>query len=294
MLMVVALHASGLWLGGDVTSVNWRIANAVNSACRPAVPFFFMMTGYLLYRSVPLPFATYLRKRLWRIVPSFLFFTGFALAYRVGLGEHLGVDAAWQWLIVPSFYHLWFFYAIAFVYVGVWFLRPTKVTPAVGALGCFGLLCYLGWRGESYAAYLLYAVAGYYLGVAQLSGRAAMLTMAIGTVSLAWICVETISVSMMVGHLDQRWYEYASLPVVIASFALFYAARYYMRTVSHLVMERAAAASLFVYCGHPFIIDALARWCHLPDYLDAAPGILFLTIFCSTALTGVYWCYPHD
>lgn len=40
MFMVIALHASGLWQYGGINTLNWNMANVINSFSRPAVSFF--------------------------------------------------------------------------------------------------------------------------------------------------------------------------------------------------------------------------------------------------------------
>ncbi|WP_341679035.1 acyltransferase family protein [Niveibacterium sp. SC-1] len=285
MLMVVALHSSGLWLtGSDVTSANWRFANAINSACRPAVPFFFMLSGYLICRGASMPFAVYARKRLWRIGPAFLLATGLALSYRAATGEHLGVSVLWSWITTPQFYHLWFFYPLAFVYVGLWLLRPTaSAEPVPGIFVCFALICILDWRGESFAAFLLYAFAGYFIAATARSRQMSVLATLAGVVMLMWVYVATARVSAAAGHLDQQWYRYTSLPVVAASFLLFFAMRHLLDEIRiPRVVERASAASLLVYCGHPFIIDAISRrFPALVPEIGAPTGIALLVVVCA-------------
>ncbi|UEP18736.1 putative O-acyltransferase [Shewanella phage vB_Sb_QDWS] len=261
MTMVIALHASGLWLIGSMSSVDWRIANAVNSACRPSVPIFFMLSGYLLCRGKPMSFLTYARKRIARIAPAFFLATGFALIYRqFYIGEHLSIASAWQWIYIPQFYHLWFFYTIAFVYVALWVVKPNAIRPITGSIVCFALIFAMDWRGESFAAFLFYALAGYFLGTAPRSRRAPMLFIPAAVIMLAIVYAETASASNQAGHLDQTWYRYTSLPVVTASFLLFYSARNMLSTLSaSAIVERVSFASLFVYCAHPFVIDALTR-----------------------------------
>ncbi|WP_080427770.1 acyltransferase [Burkholderia ubonensis] len=260
MSMVIALHASGLWLTGPMSSVDWRIANAVNSACRPSVPFFFMISGYLLCRSKPMSFPAYARKRITRIALAFFIATGFALIYRIFTGEHLGVASSWEWISTPQFYHLWFFYTIAFVYVGLWIMRPNGVNPVTGTIACFAVIFILDRRGESFAAFLLYAMAGYFIGIAPRSKRTAMLFVPVGVIMLAIVYAETASISSKAGHLDQTWYRYTSTPVAAASFLLFYSIRNLLSTPPiSAIIQHISSASLFIYCAHPFLIDYFIR-----------------------------------
>jgi surface polysaccharide O-acyltransferase-like enzyme len=287
MLMVVALHASGLWLYSGMNTLDWSIANAINSFSRPAVPFFFMITGYLLCTSKPLPFIEFMRKRFSRIAPSFIFVTAFALLYRTLKGESIALNVLWQMFYTPQFYHLWFFYAISIVYLGIWLFRPSSNSPVSGAVGCLAL--------ETLSAYIFYAMAGYYIGNIPKYRFAPAASIVVGIACLTFIAMATKKLSFQSGAVNQFWYEYTSIPVVLGSFSLFYGLRYLLDSFKpSKLIEYLSAASLFVYCFHPFIIDAgYAKFPQLFVGQSTATGVLSVVVFCVVSLTAIYtlWGY---
>jgi surface polysaccharide O-acyltransferase-like enzyme len=301
MFMVIALHASGLWQYGAINTLNWNMANVVNSFSRPAVPFFFMITGYLLCTSNPLPFMQYMRKRFYRIVPLFILVTLFSILYRTLRGESIPVNVLWQMLYTPQFYHLWFFYAISIVYLALWLFKPSSNSPVAGALGCMALIFIIGgslaqfissWaiRMETVSAYFFYAMAGYYIGQIPKYRFAPVVSILFGIMCLAFVAVATKRLSLQSGVTNQLWYEYTSMPVVLGSLSLFYGLRYFLDlyTPSKLV-EYLSAASLFVYCFHPFIIDAgHAIFPHLFIWNSAVIGIFSVVVICVFLLTTIY------
>jgi surface polysaccharide O-acyltransferase-like enzyme len=301
MFMVVALHASGLWFYSGMNTFDWNMANAINSFTRPAVPFFFMITGYLLCGSKQLPFIDYMRKRFSRILPSFIFVTVFAILYRMSKGESFALNVLWQMIYTPQFYHLWFFYAISIVYLGVWLFRPSSNSPVAGALGCLALIFIIGgslaqfvsgWtiRMETLSAYIFYAMAGYYIGRIPKYRFAPSASLVVGIACLVFIALATRKLSLQSGSINQFWYEYTSFPVVVGSFFLFYGLRHVLDSFKpSKAVEYMSSASLFVYCFHPFIIDAgYARYPQLFNGQSSATGVLSVVLFCVLVLTLIY------
>lgn len=279
MIMVIALHSLGPWLlNTPIASGEWSAANALDSLSRPSVPLFFMLSGYLLSKGGPLPWVTYFRMRIMRIGPAFLVTTAFAVAYRARHGEQFDSAILWQWLVSPQFYHLWFFYALAFVYVALWVVKPSPISPLSGALCCLGLTILAGGglahfttgyliRYEEFLVYFFYALGGHYVANIRLSKRAAALCFAATVGFVAAIFLLTRGVSLAAGQLDQQYYGYGSVAVVCASFSLFYGLRNLFEgwhappTINVL-----SASSLAIYCGHPFIIDTVMR--RVPDLMQ--------------------------
>ncbi|MFJ3259950.1 acyltransferase [Pseudomonas sp. NPDC086581] len=303
MFLVVALHASGIWLFGNIESFNWSFANVVNSVGRPAVPFFFMISGYLLCGSKQLPFKVFFKKRFNRIFPSFAFVTAFALLYRYVNGEEFAFRVLWDWVYNPQYYHLGFLYALCMVYLGIWLVRPSSdsINPLAGAIGCLCFILIVGGgiaqhergealRMETYAGYLFYAFAGYFLGKIPRSWSAVIASAALGFMSLAFIVIQTYSLSLQTGSLNQFWYGYMSMPVILGSFFLFYASRHIfdLWAPSKFVLIL-SNASLFVYCFHPFIIDVFLRNVKSGVLLEnALLGMAAIVIFCVGVLTFIY------
>ncbi|MCW0144699.1 acyltransferase family protein [Escherichia coli] len=112
-LMVVMIHTTTWYVTNahSVSPVTWDIANVLNSASRVSVPLFFMISGYLfLANAAP--------SRAISCVSAYVcFYSAIALLY-IALFTSINVELALKNLLQkPVFYHLWFFFAIAVIYL---------------------------------------------------------------------------------------------------------------------------------------------------------------------------------
>ena len=113
-LMVVMIHTTTWYITNaqSVSSVNWDLANILNSASRVSVPLFFMISGYLFFgeRSAQ-------SRHFLRIALCLLFYSAVALLY-ITLFTSINAGLSLKNLLQkPVFYHLWFFFAIAVIYL---------------------------------------------------------------------------------------------------------------------------------------------------------------------------------
>ncbi len=96
----------------SVSPVTRDIANVLNSASRVSVPLFFMISGYLFFgeRSAQ-------PRHFLRIGLCLFFYSAIALLY-IALFTSINMELALKNLLQkPVFYHLWFFFAIAVIYL---------------------------------------------------------------------------------------------------------------------------------------------------------------------------------
>jgi len=137
-LMVVLLHVSAQ--NYHAFGPRWSAALVLDSLVRASVPIFFMLSGAtLLYRDESL--GAFFRKRVLRIVPPLIFWSGFYLAWLA----YNGVDVGnWVVRIVsgPTMYHLWYFYAALGIYTVVPAMR-VFVKGAPPAVFAYVLLAWL-------------------------------------------------------------------------------------------------------------------------------------------------------
>ena len=127
-VQVVFLHTSApLLYNFNTIDLNWWWAgNIIDSATRPCVPLFFMLSGMLLLgREEPL--SLFLKKRLGRILIPFL---TWALIYlfifndkKSGSVVDIGVSFFIKFINGPVYYHYWFMYMIILLYLLTPFLR---------------------------------------------------------------------------------------------------------------------------------------------------------------------------
>jgi surface polysaccharide O-acyltransferase-like enzyme len=304
MVMVVALHSSGPWLSHTpIASLNWELANAIESATRISVPLFFMLSGYLLSKGDALPWIVYFRKRLMRIAPAFIAATIFAVAFNAMTdGGPPGPSVLWQWLIEPQYYHLWFFYALVIVYLLLWVARPPQIEPIPAALCCLALIIISGgWlkhytvgyviHAEEFLTYYLFALGGHYLGQVPRSKKIGIICMIVAIALATFVYFRTSSLSLEQGHVVQRYYDYFSIPVECASFAFFYGFRSLVGDARAPSWVNAISiASLSVYCWHPFLISTVLY--NVPDYTQrvfSVIGIAGFVVASLVTITALSW-----
>ena len=113
-LMVVMIHTTTWYVTNahSISSVNWDIANILNSASRVSVPLFFMISGFLFFgeRSAQ-------PRHFTRIAACLGFYSAVALLY-ITLFTSINAGVSLKYLLQkPVFYHLWFFFAIIVIYL---------------------------------------------------------------------------------------------------------------------------------------------------------------------------------
>ncbi|WP_268606732.1 acyltransferase family protein, partial [Escherichia coli] len=83
-----------------------------NSLSRVSVPLFFMISGYLFFGEKSAG-----RRHFTRIICCILFYSAIALIY-IAAFTKIGFWPSLRGILQkPVFYHLWFFYAIAVIYL---------------------------------------------------------------------------------------------------------------------------------------------------------------------------------
>lgn len=115
MAMVVCLHCTGYFFPWGQINLSW----AVHTTSLPAVPLFFMCSGYLLLgRNASRAGYRYVLSKIWRVVRFCLIFTGvvYGLIYIFGDPDYSYTDIPrMTWLTHGDFFFLWFMFAYAFV-----------------------------------------------------------------------------------------------------------------------------------------------------------------------------------
>lgn len=128
MFLVVILHTTSpmLMAYGKVPDNYWLIADFYNALSRFGVPVFVMITGALLLNR-EYELGDFLKRRLWRIIPPFLFWSLVYVAY-AWYNEDITFTAnAWlntkivlHQLKYGASYHLWYVYML----IGLYFIIP--------------------------------------------------------------------------------------------------------------------------------------------------------------------------
>lgn len=125
MFLVILLHASNETLQASSVPVGyWWTAVVYKSAALVCVPLFVMLSGALLLQPAKLnePIRVFLKKRLSRIGLAFAFWSAIYLAWGffttgtpvtlINIGQGILFD-----LFTGAYYHFWFIYLIAGLYL---------------------------------------------------------------------------------------------------------------------------------------------------------------------------------
>ncbi|WP_417698524.1 acyltransferase, partial [Psychromonas sp.] len=124
--MVVFLHSASplLYKFNQLPLDYWLIANVYDSMVRVCVPLFFMVSGFLLLQKQE-PLGFYFSKRFKKLLVPIIFWSLFFILWKniVENGELPKFEQFYSLLLKPSYYHLWFLYALIGIYLFVPILR---------------------------------------------------------------------------------------------------------------------------------------------------------------------------
>lgn len=235
-MMVVMIHATTYYVtnGMAVGEHNWDIANVLNGMSRVSVPLFFMISGYLFFGEKSAG-----KKHFVRIGCCILFYSLIALVY-IAAFTKIGFWPSLRGMLQkPVFYHLWFFYAIAVIYLlsplisvkpvsrrylaGILVILAVIANPNTGAVtvGNAHLLpVNLYIYGDTFY-YLLYALAGRAIGMMDTGRPGISWLAALGfALSVALIVRGTKSQMFINGSFADTFYIYCGPLVFIAAVSL--------------------------------------------------------------------------
>ncbi|MEC5320425.1 acyltransferase [Brenneria populi subsp. brevivirga] len=271
-MMVVMIHSTAYYItaGGAPGDTHWDVANVLNSASRVCVPLFFMISGYLFFGA-----RSAQKKHFLRIGLCILFYSAVSLIYMALLTPINPLNAARYFLQKPIFYHLWFFYAIAVVYllsplinvkpVSGKYLAIFIVALAVVANPNTGRVDFAGVKllpvnlyvyGDTFY-YLLYALIGRALGMLEIPRRGAIAAIPAFIACVLLVAMGTKHHSMMSDNFNQTFYIYCGPLVFLAAVSLLMA---FKRYLNHRLLPGLALISrhsLAIYGFHALIIHYL-------------------------------------
>jgi len=182
-VMVIGIHVSAPVAHGYAAfdSWFWWAANWWDSFCRPSVPLFVMLSGFLLLgKDYPLP--DFLKRRFTRvIVPSLAWMLVYNLYNYFASGQPATLGEAGLRMVENRVhYHLWFIYLIVGLYLVYPIMRPWVKQASdrdflylfvLSAMASWGYkILYVFWNvnigiyWEFFCNNLGYFVLGFYLG----------------------------------------------------------------------------------------------------------------------------------
>lgn len=249
LVAVIMLHASAVLLAqyGKVPLADWFTADVFNAIVRFAVPVFVMITGALnLNRDYAL--SDFLKKRLFRIITPFLFWSLAYVSYS-WYNEEISFDNdTWtnvklvlHQLKYGSSYHLWYVYML----VGLYLIMPVLNKFIRAATEREILYFLLVWllvllfnqpylsrfkpvvEVRYFEGYIGYLVLGYYLTVKEFTQKHLQLLMLM--LFMALVVVITIGTYQLTAHsytTTTLFYEPLGPFIVCLSASIFLFFRY--------------------------------------------------------------------
>lgn len=294
-LMVVMIHTTTWYVTNahSVSPITWDIANILNSASRVSVPLFFMISGYLFFGERSAQPRNFLRIGL-----CLLFYSAVALLY-IALFTSINVEISLKNLLQkPVFYHLWFFFAIAVIYlvspliqvkhvggkmllvlivvIGI-IANPNTVPQKIDGFEWLPINLYI--NGDTFY-YILYGMLGRAIGMMDTQHKPlSWMSAALFIAGVFIISRGTLYELQWRGNFADTWYLYCGPIVFICAIALLTLVKNTLdtRTISGLGLI--SRHSLGIYGFHALIIHALrTSGIELKNW----PILDIIWIFCAT------------
>ena len=286
-IQVVFLHTSAP-LMYNFNTINldwWWTGNIIDSATRPCVPLFFMLSGMLLLgREEPL--SLFLKKRLGKIVIPFL---TWALIYLFMFNDKksvpavdLGISLFIKFINGPVYYHYWFMYMIILLYLITPFLRVYVSNAPSKNIEYFLFLWFLfsslnpllnkflhfyifGLKVDLLAGYLGYFILGHYLHSYNLRIKNNRHIWVLISIILITILITSLGTYFITknndGKLDTFFYGYLSPNIIIMSISIFMVFKNICSntllnkfTKLFRIIKYISSASFGIYLLHPLIL----------------------------------------
>ncbi len=293
-LMMISVHVSGpiaehfepydtLW---------WWTANTWDSICRPSVPLFVMLSGWLLFQKT-YEIGAFFKKRFSRVVvPGIVWGVIYLIFTNFWEGRPATFSEAGRMLLEgPTHYHLWFIYLIIGLYACYPFIAPwVRQASEREFLVFFGIAFFsvfvykildkmagiqMGFYLEFFSNQLIYFVGGYYLGQKRLGGpdgyleknipdwhfgRQKMLALSLALIAIGTsaTAVGTYFMGRGTGVFHPYFYDYLTPNVACSAVGWFLLFRHIFneRPASQLVSDF-AQASYGVYLCHVIALYVL-------------------------------------
>lgn len=283
MIMVIILHAAApiLYRLNKVPLTEWVTGNVYDSLMRACVPIFFMISGFLLL-SRDEPISDFLKKRASKIMIPLAFWSIFYLLWKIyfeGFKVSL-TSGLLNAIFTPTYFHLWFVYSIAGLYLAIPIIRKFTTSATNSQLFYFiaiwfftcSLLPIIEKNLHIKSKYDLFMFGGYlgYMILGQLLGRLQYRNIhAIAASFLILLCwgittTGTHYLSLSKGAFSDNYYGYFAPAVTLAAAAQFILFKHVFskfefseHSIPNRVIVSLSTLSFGIYLIHGFYLSAL-------------------------------------
>ena len=301
-ISVIFMHAASMPLRYGINK-NWYVTNFFTCLAFTAVPFFMMMSGYLLMSSEKTTDVSSLFKRLPRLVLPLIFWSLVAVMWILYAQDNLNlksiVSAAIGAIHQPVMLHLWYMYTLIAIYVISPFLYAgLHGLKRSGHILLFSLIVLVNvqymlhiiipvpfnklfewdvlYKMQIFGGHLCTFFLGYYLGTCKKRVSNRLLLM-LSAICLCVITVGTWYLTVHNGEFDQTFQvQSEGFEVLLASCLFLYAKQNFNKTCSLLnrFVKPLAVLSLPIYLIHNIILSIFGHYGL--EYTTFA-GIVFTT-----------------
>jgi len=284
--MVIFLHTAAPLLKkyNNIPLNYWFIGNIYDSLVRVCVPLFFMISGFLLLQKDE-SLSVYFSKRFSKLFIPIVFWSFFFVLWR-NLFVHdipLTFQHFYSLLLTPSYYHLWFLYALTGLYLFVPILRKVTTSADTTLLIYYSVIWFiavsliplaekvsgLDSRIDLYSisGYVGYLVLGLILGRKEISTKTFIISLAVFLILIVTTFLGTYILTLrndgiFVGYL----YGYLAPNTIIAACACFILIKYLAtnsKTFQIPIVQRTIATlsscSFGIYLLHPVFLYMLSH-----------------------------------
>jgi surface polysaccharide O-acyltransferase-like enzyme len=314
MLMVVFIHTSSplIMAYGKVPLSDWIWGDIYNALSRFGVPVFVMITGALLLRR-EYELSDFLKRRLGRIIPPFIFWSLLYVAYAWYNEDITFTPDIWadtkivlHQLKFGAYYHLWYVYMLIGLYFVIpvlsKFVRNATEKEVVYFLVVWLVVMFLAQPYLSrynpsvdmhyFLGYIGYLVLGYYLAAKQFSPKLTrgwlllifLLTLALIIGGTYWSCLQDKGLTL--------FYEPLSPTIVLLSSSVFLLFRFTVIKWSPRLKKArdlVCAYTFGIYLAHALLLDIMGdpddninlnwHFCHPSLSIPLTAVICFITAF---------------
>jgi surface polysaccharide O-acyltransferase-like enzyme len=275
---VVLLHVSApIVLQTDLGSIQWWIGNIADSSVRWCVPVFVLISGALLLDPTKEEsLSIFYQKRAKKLLVPLVFWSLVYFVFRHRLSEELTIKKiATDILAGRPYYHLWYLYMVAGLYIFTPFFRTyvrassqeersLLITLTLLLSSLFSFLSYFYLDSQQTILTIFIPYIGYYLCGHQIRSMKEVKTSSRSLLTVILMSLVLISLGTFilvdVYGLDKGLflYDFVSPPVVLMSVALFSLVRktnfpgFLKGAIRHV-----APTALGIYVIHPIIISGL-------------------------------------
>jgi surface polysaccharide O-acyltransferase-like enzyme len=282
--MVVFLHSAAplLYKYNELPLDYWFIGNVYDSLVRVSVPLFFMVSGFLLLQkdeALPLYFS----KRFSKLFIPIVFWSLFFILWKYFIENDSPITFwhLYSLLLIPSYYHLWFLYALVGLYLFVPILRKITQSADDNLLIYYCIIWFLAVSiipfiekisgldsridFNSISGFIGYFVLGFLLGKKDVSTKTFII---LCILYLSLVCVTVIGTYYLTmkneGVFSEYLYSYLAPNTVLAAGSCFLLIKYLATNSTLLqsnsiskIIKTISACSFGIYLVHTVFLSLL-------------------------------------